>query len=404
MVEDGPRIALRSRWIFDGTGDTAFEGGSVLLEGSRIAAVGRLEISRDVPVVDLGEATLLPGLVDCHVHPFIQGLDYQTVHLRESSAYKALRGLKAVQDCLDAGWTTLRVAGDADVHHAVIDLRRAIDRGLFVGPRLVGAAHYLTTTGGGGDINDASPEQVLIPDGRVVDGVDAVRKAVREEIKRGSDWIKVLVTGAFMAAANDPRSVQFSQAELDALVDEATRWGVPVMAHAHAAEGIKCAVRAGVRSIEHGTFADDEALIMMKEAGVTLVPTVYIGDYYPRMASAPACSPMKGTHARRAIEKCVKVVVGSDLGGVPARANVGEIVALVEAGMSPAAALRAATRDGAELLGLAGEIGTLESGKRADVIAVTGNALADVRRLEDVTMVMRDARFVRGPGTPRSRE
>ena len=162
----------------------------ILVEDERIVAIGDVEIiPANAQVIDLGDATLLPGLIDTHVHPLIRMDDYQTDHLRESSAAKALRGLKAVQDSLYAGWTSLRIAGDDDVFYAPVEIRRAIDRGLFVGPRLAVAPHYLSITGGGGDINFYSTEQHLIADCLIDDGVDEVRRAGREEIKYGADWI-----------------------------------------------------------------------------------------------------------------------------------------------------------------------------------------------------------------------
>jgi imidazolonepropionase-like amidohydrolase len=391
-AEPPAEVVLTARWLIDGKSATPLENASLLIRGHTIAAVGRVTVPPGARTIDLGDATLLPGLIDCHSHPLIQSLDYQTTHLQESSAYKALRGLKAVQECLRCGWTTLRVAGDADVHHAVIDLRRAIEKGLFVGPRLVGAAHYLTTTGGGGDYNTISHEQAIIPDGKIVDGVDAMRRTVREEIKRGSDWIKVLVTGAYMAAGNNPHNVQFSQEELDICVAEARRWGVPVMAHAHATDGIKMAIRAGVRSIEHGTFADDEALQMMKAKHIFLVPTVYCGDYYPPMASAPVPDKHeeKNRWLRMAIKAQVPLAIGTDLGGVPPHTNWKEFAEFVKAGLTPMAAIQAGTSAAAELLGMSKEIGTLEPGKRADVIAVKGNLLADITQLGNIRLVIRD--------------
>src|SRR5207247_1090887 len=178
-------------------------------------------------------------------HPLQSTDSYQVDHLRWSSAYKALKGLKAVQDNLMAGWTTLRIPGDDDVFYAPMDIRRAIDEGMFPGPRLCGAAHYISITGGGGDMNFIAPEQHPIADGLVVDGVEEMRKAVRQEIKYGSDWIKLLVTGAFMSVGDNPGDVHFSMEEIKMAVDEAARHRVPVMAHAHAAEGMKMAVRAG---------------------------------------------------------------------------------------------------------------------------------------------------------------
>ena len=402
-------IAVVAAHLIDGKSDQTREGLVILVEDERIVAIGDVEIiPANAQVIDLGDATLLPGLIDTHVHPLIRMDDYQTDHLRESSAAKALRGLKAVQDSLYAGWTSLRIAGDDDVFYAPVEIRRAIDRGLFVGPRLAVAPHYLSITGGGGDINFFSPEQHLIADGLIVDGVDEVRRAVREEIKYGADWIKLLVTGAFMSAGDNPKDVHFSPEELEVAVAEATRLGVPVMAHAHSAEGIKQAVRAGVRSIEHGTFIDAEGVRLMVEHGTYLVPTMYIGDYYINEApDAEAQQKMVELSKRyreeffanigAAIRAGVKVTVGSDFGGYDPLINAREFASLVEAGMTPMQAIQAGTRVAAELLEWEDRVGTLEAGKLADIIAVSGDPLEDLSELERVIFVMKGGEVVKAP-------
>ncbi len=408
------RHALRAARLIDGRADTVRRDGVVVVEGERIVAVGGPELlTPGLEVIDLGDATLLPGLVDVHSHPLIAGDDYQTDHLRDSSAFKALRGLKAVQDNLRAGWTTLRIAGDADVFYAHLDIRRAIDQGLFVGPRLTGAGHYLSITGGGGDINFLGPEHHVVADGKIADGPEEMRKAVREEIKYGSDWIKLLVTGAFMSAGDHPEDVHYSEDEVRMAVEEAARHGVPVMAHAHATAGIKLAIRAGVRSIEHGTFLDDEAIRLLVEHGTWLVPTLYIGDYYIEHGSPTGAQDKmielskkyKAQHyawVGKAIQAGVKIAVGSDFGAYPAPVeNAGEIEALHRAGMTPMQALQAATRAGAELLGWQDRIGTIEPGKLADLIAVPGDPLADLSALRRVSFVMLGGRVVRRDGAGR---
>ena len=400
-------VALVGGRLIDGVSDDARRSAVVIVEGETIKAVGGEElILAGARRIDLRGATLLPGLFDAHVHPTIWGDDYQTEHLRYSSAHKALRGLSAVQRCLEAGFTSLRFAGEADVHYGVMDLKRVIDEGLFAGPRLTGAGHYISISGGGGDINFASPEQHLIADGLVVDGVDEMRRAVRNEVKYGSDWVKLLVTGAFMSAGDNPKDVHLSDEELEVAMEEASRLSVPVMAHAHSAEGIKMAIRAGARSIEHGTFLDEEGVALLVEHGTYLVPTMYIGDYYiNEMADSEAQKKMVELSVKyrdeffenigRAIDAGVKVTIGSDFSCENAHLNAREFGSLVEAGMTPMQAIKAGTIVNAELFGWENKLGTLEPGKLADIIAVSGDPSADISALEEVVFVMKGGEVVK---------
>ncbi len=399
---------IRCGTLIDGVSDVGREDVAIRIEDDRIAAVGPFDdVKREgAAIVDLSDSTCLPGLIDAHAHLLIATDDFQVDHLRRSSAYKALRGLSVAQQMLRSGWTSVRVLGDADVHYAHLDVRTAIEEGMFVGPRITGAGHYMSITGGGGDINTLGPEHSVVADGLVVDGVDAVRRAVREEVKRGSDWIKVLASGAMMSAGNDPRVAHFSPEELRAIVEEATRLGVPVAAHAHAAAGIKEAVLAGVRSIEHGTFVDDEGIRLMAERGVFLVPTFYVQDYYlEERPDSEAQAEMNALTRQyrgqkmgaigKALRAGVRVVVGTDYVGFPVSQGVRELRLLVEAGMTPMQAIQAGTSVNAELLGWQERLGSVEVGKLADVIAVPGDPLRDLSVLERVSFVMKDGRVIR---------
>jgi len=401
------KTALLCGRIITGNDQAPLVNQVILVEGERIVAItGKGNIPDGYQTIDLSEYTVLPGLIDAHVHPLIYGDDYQTNHLKGSSAFNALRGLKTVQDWLREGWTTLRIAGDADVGYAHLEIRDAINNGLFTGPRIFGAGHYLSVTGGGGDINFLSPEQNVIPDGLIVNGPDEVRKAIREEIKYGSDWIKLLVTGAFMSSGDNPQSVHFSDAELAAALDEASQRGVPVMAHAHSTEGIKKAIRAGARSIEHGSFLDEEAIDLFLQHGTYLIPTLAVGAYIMEEASeSAALSKAYQLHLKygasidkmlsKAIARGVRVGVGSDNVGFPPNFAAREFPELVRLGMTPMQAIRAGTQVNAELLGQQGHIGTLEPGKYADIIATRGNPLDDITELARVRFVMKGGQLVK---------
>ena len=409
-VEAAP-IALVADRLIDGHSDVAREKAVVLVDGDRIISIGdRSIIPVGAEIVELDGATLLPGMINAHEHPLMFANDYQNVHLAHSSAFKALMGLAGLQRLLLAGWTGVRITGDADVYYAGQDLRRVIDDGVFVGPHISGAGHYISITGGGGDVNYLSPEQHVIPDGLIADGPEEIRKAVRREVKYGSDWIKLLVTGAFQSVGDNPRNVAFSSEELQAAVDEANRLGVPVAAHAHANEGVKQAVLAGVRSIEHGTYIDDEAIRLMVEHRTFFVPTVYVGDYYAGsdelLAQDKNDDYIINDRAQfvaaigRAHKAGIRVVTGIDLGSyaVDPSVYVREMAVFVEAGMTPMEAIQSSTRTAAELMRWEDRLGTIEAGKLADIIAVPGNPLDDISVLERVSMVMIGGKLIKRPG------
>ncbi len=402
-------LALVGDQIIDGIKDRARSGLAVLVEGERIVALVKSDqLPPEARIIKMPGATLLPGLIDSHAHPLMAGDDYQAEHLQHSSAYKTLKGHKALENLLMAGWTTVRVAGDGDIFYGNQDIKRLIDEGVLSGPRIFGAAHYLSITGGGGDVNYYSPEQKLIADGLIVDGVDEIRKAIRNEAKYGADWVKVLVTGAFMSVGDNPRNVQFSEEEFRAVIEEAARQDMPVMAHAHATEGIKMAVRLGARSIEHGSYLDDEAIRLMKKHGTYLVPTIYVGDYYadPRYSLREQTANDDYIENYRHIflslvakahKAGVPVVVGVDLGGYnyDPTVYVRELAVLVEAGLTPMQAIQAATSVPAEMLGKGDQFGSIKTGQLADIIAVSADPLEDISELEKVKFVMANGRIIK---------
>lgn len=401
-------MALVPDGLIDGIGDSRQTGRAVIVEGEYIVDVVPIkDLPASIRRLELPGMTLMPGLINGHEHPLIYGDDYQNAHLSGSSAYKALLGLAALQGMLHHGWTTVRVMGDADVFFANQDIARSIREGVHEGPRLTGAAHYLSITGGGGDVNYLSPEQSVVSDGYIVDGSDEVRRAIRREIKYGSDWIKILVTGAFHSVGDNPMNVAFSPDELAEAVAEATRHNVPVAAHAHATAGINQAIEAGVRSIEHGTYLDDRSIELMVEHGTFYVPTIYVGDFYAGSDLLLAQDKNDDVYLDyrdewlRRIGKAhragVKIVAGSDLGGynMDPRAYAREIAVFEEAGLSPMAAIKTATSVAAEMLNWQDRVGTIQAGLLADLIALPGNPLTDLSLLENPSFVMKGGSVIR---------
>ncbi len=400
------KTALIAKSLIDGTGKV-ISNPVVIIESNKILSVTTKDnIPKDAKIIDLGNYTLLPGLIDMHVHPNLTTGDYQVDFLKGSSAAKALMGLKNVQDLLTAGWTTLRVAGDGDVGYANMEIRNAINKGLFAGPHIYGAAHYISATGGGGDINFFSYEQKVIPDGLIVDGPEEMRKAVRTEIKYGSDWVKLLVTGAMMTTGDNPNNVHFNIEEIKAAVDEAARRDVSVMAHAHAADGIKLAVKAGVRTIEHGSFIDEEGMDLMIQHGTYLIPTMMVHVYFGQPTNdnivlTKAVEIAKRTNQqvyqniKLAFKKGVKFGMGTDDLGWPAEYSAKEFEEYLKIGMTPMQAILCATKVNAEILRKEKEIGSVEAGKLADIIAVKGDPLKDISELQRVKFVMIGGKIIK---------
>ena len=397
-------VALRCGRVLDvRTGQAS--AATIVVRDERISQVGQ-EAPAGIPVIDLTKATCLPGLIDTHVHLAFGSSDVQAGYLNRSSARKALDALRDAQLMLNLGFTTLRNPGDNDKYYATIELRNAINRGEFIGPRLIVAPHFLSPTGGHADLNEVSPDIASIGRGVIVNGADQMRAAVREEIKYGADWIKLFATGGVLSAATDPNATAFTDEELHAAVDEAHRHGKRVAAHAIGTNGINACLRAGVDSIEHGFLIDDEGIAMMKQRGTFLVPTIEIADFVveegaqhglppDRVAKARALIAERDRRLRAAFAAGVRVAFGTDSGPMPFTRSVREFAKLVNLGLTPAMVIRSATISAAELLGLDKEIGTIEAGKRADIVATTENPLDNIRTLEQVTFVMKDGRVIR---------
>lgn len=367
----------------------------VVIEGGRIKSVGSGEIPEDADIIDLGNLTLLPGLIDMHVH-LTGDLDKDSFNrrIREGAADAALRGARNARRTLLAGFTTVRdMASDG---FSAVALMRASDRGLIESPRIFPAAHGLGITGGHCDATGLAPGILEGgPERGVADGADEILKAVRYQIKHGAKLIKTCATAGVLSFEGRVGAQQYSEEELRVMVEEAARHGMKVSAHAHGTEGIIAAVRAGVASIEHGSMLNEEAIALMKEKGTYLVPTTYLADNIPLdvlpphiRAKAESILPVAKESVRRAIRAGVKIAFGTDAAVFPHGDNAKEFTALVERGLTPLEAIRSATLNAVDLLGV-DDRGLIAPGRLADIIAVPGNPLEDIRVLEDVRFVMK---------------
>ena len=401
-----PVTVLKAHRLFDGRGDTSIANGVVVVQGGKITAVGAgVSIPAGARVIDLGDATLLPGFIDAHTHMTMEGSpDWnadQVADLRETVGEKALVAATYARKTLLAGFTTVRNLGAED--YLDVGLRNAINRGLTPGPRMLVSVYALGARGGHCDTTGFPYMRFgkeTGPAEGIASGPDGFRDAVRYQVKYGADVIKVCATGGVLSLADEVDTPQLTQAEMDALVDEAHRLRKKTAAHAHGATGAKVAIRAGIDSIEHGSFLDDEALTMMKERGTYLVPTLMAGElvsgktgnyqFPPEIAAkGRAAGEAVMKMIQKAIQMGVKIALGTDSAVTPHGLNAREFYLLVQGGMTPAQALRAGTREGATLLGLDKRIGTLEAGKDADIVAVAGDPLADITATQHVGFVMK---------------
>jgi imidazolonepropionase-like amidohydrolase len=363
-------------------------------------------------VLDLGDVTLLPGFIDAHTHIIGRTLGDPLADLavvRDYAAYGAIVGVANARVTLLAGFTTIRVVGTR--HFDDMALRQAITDGRVPGPRMENAGNLIGITGGHCDQNGFTPGLIQYgPADGVADGVEQVRAAVRYQVKSGADVIKMCATGGVLSEGDAVGATQYTYEEMKALVDEATKLGRKVAAHAHGTEGIKLAVRAGVASIEHGSFLDDEGAKMMAQHGTFLVPTMMAGEAVERFAKNGVLKGLraeKALAAGAAVRKATKIAVanhvqialGTDAGVIPHGTNAREFSLLVDwGGLTPMAALTAGTLNGAKLLGWDARIGSLAVGKLADIVAVPGDPLADIHATERVSFVMKGGVIYKGPG------
>jgi len=375
----------------------------IIIEGDRIKEVGSgLAIPAGATVIDLSKMTVLPGLTDAHTHITTQaGGDYYEELFRKSFIDEAVNAHIYSKRTLEAGFTTVRNVGAS----AFIDvaLKRSIDKGDIVGPRVIPATMFIGSTGSHGDLNGFSPwlDDKTPPDmSGIADGVDALRKKVRYLIKYGAEVIKFGASAGVLTEEESVGAPQFSQEEMNAIVDEAKLHGVKVCAHAHGTEAIKMAIRAGVASVEHGSLIDEEGIRMMKERGTYLDADIYNDDYI-LAEYAKFNTPKKiidkersiGRHQRENFKKAVlagvKIAFGTDAGVYPHGWNAKQFAKMVEWGMTPMSAIQASTVNNADLFGWSDRIGSITAGKYADIVAVDGDPLQNVGILENIGFVMK---------------
>ncbi|HXY97316.1 MAG TPA: amidohydrolase family protein [Steroidobacteraceae bacterium] len=393
-------IVLKAAHIFDATGTSLRDGGLVVVRGGRIVSVGGAAPA-GARVIDLGDATLLPGFIDAHTHLTMEFQDnyYKMFHdtaLRfpqEAALYGALYARRT----LEAGFTTVRNVGAGDFTD--IALRNAINAGVTEGPRMVTAAHGIGSPGGHFDAPSLPPDE-LKPEGPIegiCTGADQCRQAVRYQMKWGAEVIKIAASGGVLSESDPVDVPQLTLEEMKAIVSEAHAWRRKVAAHCHGDAAARLAIEAGVDSIEHGSFLTEDTLKLMKAKGVWLVPTRItvewvmkkVDTYPPQIAAkARAAAAAHANTMKNALRIGVQIGLGTDAGVYPHGMNGQEFGLYVNLGMTPAQALLSGTRDDAKLLGIEGDVGTLEAGKVADVVAVPGNVLTDIRATEHPLLVM----------------
>ncbi len=406
---------LRAARLIDGTGSAPIRDAVVVITGERITAVGSgssVTIPANARVLDLGDVTLLPGFIDTHTHIIGRTLgdpqkDMEGV--KDYPGYGAILGVENARKTLLAGFTSIRVVGSSNFDDMA--LRQAISDGRAVGPRMQNAGHSLGITGGHCDSNGFRPG---ITDPGVKEGIangeDEVRAAVRYQVKYGADVIKTCATGGVLSEGDAVGTTQYTFEEMKAMVEEAARHERRVAAHAHGTEGIKIATRAGVASIEHGSFLDEEGAKLMASRGTYLVPTLMAGEVVVALADKGVLTGLRAEKARAAgsamrhaiklaVANGVKIAFGTDAGVIPHGSNAREFYLMTAwGGMSPMAALTAGTFSAAKLLGWDSRVGSLATGKLADIVAVPGDPLADIHVTERVMFVMKGGIVYKGGG------
>jgi imidazolonepropionase-like amidohydrolase len=400
QTQPGGATVLHCGSLWDGKTDQLRRNINIAVANGKIVSVGEAAPGA-ANTIDLGSSTCLPGLIDTHTHVLLQGditaEDYDQQLLKQSTAYRAIAATQSARRALENGFTTIRDLETEGAGYADVDLRNAINRSVVPGPRMQVASRAMDVTGSY-PLQGYSWE-VNVPHGvQLVDGPDDVRKAVREQLSHGADWIKVYVDRSYFIRADGVLDdiPTFTLEELRAAVDETHRQRHKIAAHAMALQGVHNAVTAGVDSIEHGNYIADDDLKTMVAKGIFYVPTIYVGEYVAEGRAAEGrrvwldMVKIHGETFRRAVKAGVKIAFGTDVGGFDWKINPAvEFPLMVKYGMTPAQALHSATSSAAELLGLQDQIGAIEAGKLADIVAVPGNPLEDVSVLQKISFVMK---------------
>ena len=417
-------IALKAARLFDGKSKTLMQNAVVVVQGDKIVDLGsNLAVPDGAQLIELGDVTLSPGFMDAHTHLTLDfSGNYNERRLNEIGLNVSEQAIKAVgwaRHTIEAGFTTVRDLGSRFVgskEFVDIALRNSINKGVIVGPRMLVATYGIGATGGHFDATAGFRDMLFgrEPDYSegIADGPDAIRKAVRFEVKNGADVIKAAVSGGVLSLADEVDTPQFTPAEIAALVDETHRLRKKVAVHCHGDQAAREAIEAGVDSIEHGSFLKSETLTLMKNKGTFLTPTLMatewimskIDNYPPALqAKAKAAAAARSEMFRNAVKMGVRVSFGTDAAVFPHGQNAKEFKLMVDLGMTPIDALKTATSNDAELLGVSQKVGTLEKGKLADIIAMPGDPTADITATERVSFVMKEGKIIRnGPATPKT--
>ena len=406
-------IYIRAGHLFDATGDNVRENMVIVVLGDRIQSVQpatAITIPAGASVIDLSHATVLPGLIDCHTHLGARADRYDEIYnFKDTPLQSAFAAVINARKTLEAGFTSVRDVGSEPF--LAVDLRNSINEGFIPGPRIVASGPGISITGGHGDLNNFSPQTrvSMFPEERdfaIADGVDQIRHVVRAQVKYGVDVIKILATGGVLSKGDSPGAPQFTPEELKAAADEAHMAGRKIAAHAHGTQGIKNAILAGIDSIEHASLIDDEGIRLAKERGVYLVMDIYNDDYIlgkaiefglpkENVEKEKMVGRLQRENFARAVKGGAKMAFGTDAGVYPHGDNAKQFFYMVKFGLTPAQAIRAATSSAADLIGRAADVGTVEAGKYADLIAVTGDPLQNVTALENVSFVMKGGTVVK---------